>query len=329
MDLRLYGSVLWRHKQIVGAGFALACLLAFFSAVTITSKGFAYRQAQQWSARQLMLVGQKGFSAGQVVLGPQGQAANTNANTNTAAFDPNRFNDLAILYARMVNSDAVQNLIQRQGPVTHSESVQAAPVIQADTNTPLPLISVMGLGKTPAEAVHMARRASSALGDYITQQQNLDRVSPQNRVIVSVFEQAKLKSPMQGDPAMPQLVRGRSKTRPIVIFLVVLFVVIGIAFLRENLKSAPGAEAGRETVPYPSLGSDGRADAEPAHETAFPGGGEAPKRRRTQREAGPGTAPYPSLGSDGRADAEPAHETAFPGGGEAPKRRRTQRVPRA
>jgi hypothetical protein len=263
MDLRLFGSVVWRHKVTVGVGFALACVLAFLSVASITSRGIVYRQPQEWAARQLLLVGQKGFAAGSVA--PVAQ------NANNAGYDPNRFNNLAILYARLVTSDPVRSLILQQGSISPGQAVQAAPVIQAGSNTPLPMISVTGIGTTPADSVDMARRASNALVSYIGQQQRINRVSQANRVRVTVLEQASLLSPLHDDPTTPQLIKGRSKTRPIVLFLVIMLGAIGLAFLRENLKRAPLEEEDRGTAPYPPLGPVGDADTGPARATAFVG----------------------------------------------------------
>lgn len=229
MDLRLYARVLWRFRLICLAGFILALLLATLSVVRVGPHGLAYRQSELWSSTTRLGVTQQGFPWGRLFA--QEPAAN---GTLTPAedgnkhgipiADPNRFKDLAILYAELATSDPVRRLMRHDGPPIPGQ-ILAEPVVVQD-NQVLPLIDLTAISTTPANAVALAKRGANALATYIKAQQTANKVPSTDRAVVQQILRAK----------GPKVYRPRSKTMAIVIFLAVMFVTIGLAFLLENLR---------------------------------------------------------------------------------------------
>ncbi len=241
MDLRVFLSVLDRHKRLVVSGFVAALLLAFLSVARITSAGISYRQKEQWVTHEIVLVTQLGFPVGRIIINTP--VTIPGAATQGQQFaDSNRFNNLAILYARLATSDAVRAMMLKDGPIPHGEAVQAQPVIQAASGTPLPLIDIAGIGYTPSDSIKITRRTASALSAYIVQEQRANHVSLGNRVVLSVVEEADVRTALHNDATAPQMLKGHEKTRPILVFLGLLVLTIGLAFLVENLKRGVSEE---------------------------------------------------------------------------------------
>ena len=225
MDFRLYADVVSRHRKLVISGLVLAFSLAFLMMVRVGPEGIAYRQSQEWSSTSRLGVTQQGFPWGRLFA--QGASTLTPAEQakrlGIPVTDPNRFKDLAFLYAELAASDPVRRLMLRSGPI--EGEVVAKPVI-SDYGITLPLIDVTAIAKTHDEATALARRASSALALYVEQQQRSNRVPASDRVIIQRL--------LRADEAT--LVKPRPKSIPIVVFLVVMAGTIGLAFLLENLR---------------------------------------------------------------------------------------------
>lgn len=217
MDLPLLGRVIWRHKLIVGAGLCAAIALSFLSFVRV-GPGFKlqYRQHEQWQSIATLFVSQRGFPYGRSVT-PGGQ-------------DPGRFGSYATLYAHLALSDAVKRLLLRGGPIDESrEFIGAAPVPAnpGDSSSPaLPLIDLWTISDPPKRAEELTRRATGAFMQYLDEEQQANRIPAANRVIVTVVR----------DGSEPILLKKRSKTLPVVIFLTVAMAACGLAFMVENVQ---------------------------------------------------------------------------------------------
>jgi hypothetical protein len=229
MDLGLLCRVLWRHKIIVGFGFVAAIALSFLSFAKVSyAHGLqvTHRQHEQWQSTATLLVSEHGFPFGRTVS-PDGQ-------------DPNRFSSYATLYARLATSDAVRKLMLRDGPIDPStEFIGAAPVLSLDMNTnsaPLPLVSIWTISEPSSRAVELTRRLTRAFVDYLGVEQKANGIPAGQRVTVSVVS----------DGSAPVLIKKRSKTLPMVVFLTVGLATCGLAFIRENLqrKGRPAAVEG-------------------------------------------------------------------------------------
>jgi hypothetical protein len=234
VDLPLYLRVLWRFRVLVALGVVIAIGLALLATVRVgtTSPYLSYRQGQTFSSEARVFVTQQGF--------PWGYAAPPTVTTGTPAdpaaaakllgskqfADPTRFPSLAVLYAYLAMSDPVKRIMLRHGPVLGS--VIASPVVstQSGYGTTLPLVAISGTGSTPRDAVLLTIRATNAFKAFLQEQQARNGIPAQNRVLLTVITKA--------DP--PFLVKGRSKTLPVVVFVTALLGVVGLVFMLENMR---------------------------------------------------------------------------------------------
>jgi len=245
MDLRLYGRVISRYRELVVGGFALAILLTFFAVFRVSSDGFEWRQDKTYQATSKLLLTNLG--------GP-------NLDFGTAI----------TLDAEIANSDAVR--VQAFG----NKSVEAKYLVTAISGGsaigPLPLLQIDGFASSPERASRIAADITDALQTYLPA-----NVAGNRRVSFSVLS----------TPDHPVVSQGRRMTVPIVIFLSVLVVTFGLAFLLENLSTrAPVAPRNRE--PKPADETDVRPVSTPANdEGASRNGGDgeeaAPKARQSAR----------------------------------------------
>jgi hypothetical protein len=234
VDLPLYLRVLWRFRVLVALGVVIAIALALLATVRVgaTSPYLSYRQGQTFSSEARVFVTQQGFPWGYAA--PPTVVAGTPADPAAAAkllgskqfADPTRFPSLAVLYAYLAMSDPVKRIMLRHGPVLGS--VIASPVVstQSGYGTTLPLVAISGTGSTPRDAVLLTIRATNAFKAFLQEQQARNGIPAQNRVLLTVITKA--------DP--PFLVKGRSKTLPVVVFVTALLGVVGLVFMLENMR---------------------------------------------------------------------------------------------
>lgn len=231
MDLQLYARVLWRFKFIFLLGLLLALALALLSTVRITSDGIKYRDQELWSSSMRLLVTQSGFPEGRLYAQEPPLSGQDPATTPPAAsrlgipvVDPGRFNNLAILYAELATSDPVRVLMRRDGPVRGQ--IIATALRDDRSGTLLPLIDLAAISTSPQGAMTLALRGADALNTFLARQQRANNVPAADRVVVHTIVQ----------PKGAKLFQPRSKTMPIVVFLVVMFAIVGLAFLLESIK---------------------------------------------------------------------------------------------
>jgi capsular polysaccharide biosynthesis protein len=222
MDLNDYIHVLWRFKIIVVAGFVLAVVLAVVS--------FANTSPTYQSTTQL-LVTQQGFPWGRSVIPiapTPGETTTPQSNQGSGSSsslqfaDPSRFTSLAALYAQLLNSDVVQSRLLRKLPQGSLLTAEAS--TDPATNTPLPIVNVIGLAHSPKEASRITQIGTSLFKSYIARQQSGAHIQSNQRVLLEpVSTQVKIES-------------GRKKTIPIVAFFTVMLMTVGLAFILENLR---------------------------------------------------------------------------------------------
>lgn len=223
MDLGLYARVLWRFKFVVLMGLVAAIGLAALSMLKISSSGVAYRQSILYSSTARLGVTQRGFPWGRLFAETPSATAQA-AQSGIPVADPNRLNNLAVLYAELATSDPVRQVMLRDGPIIGK--VLAAPVVRGDNQIMLPLVDLTAIATSPGRAIKLARRSAAALTTFITTQQRQSGVPDSDRVITQYVI----------DPRKAVVYQPRSKTMPIVVFLAVMFATTGLAFLLENLR---------------------------------------------------------------------------------------------
>jgi hypothetical protein len=295
MDLRLYLRVIGRFWALVALGVALAVALAFVSFLRLDfhkSPHVTYRQSETWKGTEVLMLTQRGFPWGRSVYPYVFDRKTGQLIPSTRFADPSRFTSLAVFYAELANSDAVRALVTHGRPLAGTYT--AKPVVNragGDVGaTPItqivPLIEVDGYARTPGASLSLARRVSDGLRTYLRSSQAAAAIPPEQRIDVQVLSTARTAT----------LARGRRLTIPIIAFLGVLIVTIGLAFVLENL--------------WP------RAERQPAPETA-----DQETSGRGPSEPTPEPTPAPSLAL--AAHDPPAPETVAANGGGLPGAHRT------
>jgi hypothetical protein len=217
VDLSVYFRVFWRFRYLVAAGLLLAIGLSFLSFVRVDATGaptLRYREQEKWTSSTTLLVQPPGFTWGETSAGDLSVV--------------NAYGSLALLYAKLATSDAVKRIVLRDGPIKPAK-IDASYVSQAPgdpTGAPLPLISITATAPSKRLATSAATRQTTAFVKYLFDQQTQNQIPPSKRVRVKLVQSAQ----------PPVLLKGRSKTLPIVVFLTVMLAVVGLAFMLENMR---------------------------------------------------------------------------------------------
>jgi hypothetical protein len=233
VDLALYARVIWRFRLIVAVGLLLAVVLALFSFVKVGFKDgsptLSYRQAETWASEEKLLVTQRGFPWGRTVF--PGSVTSTQVPGVTAPgsgvfANSSRFTELAIFYAQLANSDAVRAIAaSRRLP---RGSFFARPAVNPNSlgGGALPIIAISGVAATPKAAIKLSTRGSEAFKKYLSSRQRAASIPDSQRVEVQTINRA----------GTVQILSGRSKTPPIVVFIAVMMAALGITFILENVR---------------------------------------------------------------------------------------------
>jgi hypothetical protein len=225
VDFQLYARVLWRFKLLFLLGLLLAIALATLSLVRVSADGFTYRQTELWTSSTRLLVTQQGFPWGRLLAQDPSLDAQAEAQRlGIPLADPNRLNNLTILYAELATSDTVLRQMRRDGPIIGK--IIATPVVVQDGRYTLPLIDLVAISTSPRAAMDLSLRSATAFQNYLTQQQRANSVPDKDKVVVQRVQR----------PRGAEIFQPRSKTMPLVIFLAVMFATVGLAFLLENLR---------------------------------------------------------------------------------------------
>jgi capsular polysaccharide biosynthesis protein len=162
-----------------------------------------------------LLVSQEGFPWGRSTL------------TGRQSFaDPSRFSELATIYSHLAVSDDVIRILKRDGGLPKTDRILADPILASDSSgQALPLVQISAISTAPGAAVGLARRETTAFLSYLREQQEVNGIAEENRVVVTVVNAAQ----------KPRLFAGRSKVPPIIAFVLVMALTTGLAFTLENL----------------------------------------------------------------------------------------------
>lgn len=253
MDLALYARVLWRFRPLIAGGIVLAVLLAILSVGTPTLRGGSvkldYRQDEGWTSTSTIWVTQAGFPLGRSIYDQYIQTGQLKDTPVSKFSDPQRFSGLATVFAALVSSDGVRNIMLRNGPINGFVGA-SQPTLPGNASIVLPFLDISATSTTPAGAKSLSTRASRGLIAYVKDEQDANRIADDKRVVLQVVRTA--------EPAVLSL--PRSKTRPIVVLLATLMVVIGLAFLLENLRPRVRPVASESQSP-PASAVSGRLSA--------------------------------------------------------------------
>jgi hypothetical protein len=247
VDLLLYIRVLWRFRRIVVAGFLLAVALMIFSMFSVSFAGgspkFEYRESEIWRSDATLFVTQEGFPWGRIRVGEAAISVDREGEPTEPKFaSPDRFADLAVVYSELAQSDAIRKLMAEQGPIRGE--IQAEPMT-SDDGDGLPMFGITALSDTAAGAVELSRRQIEAFKTYIADEQARNDIPRDEKVEVVALAQ----------PQNAVLEVPRKKTRPVAIFLAVMILTIGLAFVLENMRTRLHAvpSGAEEPLPPPQV----------------------------------------------------------------------------
>jgi len=221
MDLRLFFAVLWRFRLLVGLGFVLASALAILSAFVVTFDGYrptlTHRDFEVWQSHEILLV-----------------TVQRRDETGVLRDDPGRATQFAGIYSRLASSDPVERDVIERGKGVGALRIGAGPLRDEDGS--LPMIDVYGEATTAASAEELAQATSVALRAYVERLQVEERVPVAERVGMSVIKRAGDYEGLPDAASATVLVKPRSKLRMLLVFMGVLGLVTGLAFVLENLR---------------------------------------------------------------------------------------------
>lgn len=230
MDLRLYFAVIWRFRFVVLVGALLAVALMVLSLARVSFANgrphLAYRQSEGWTSQSTLWVTQAGFPLGRAVYDKFFKGGTAAAPTIVPQFsEPTRFASLATVYTSLVSSDAVYDIVRRSGPLRGS-LVGTQPTLPGNSSLTLPFVHIAGTARNPGDAVAITRRGTAALIEYVKEQQRVNRIPPEKRIVLQVIQR----------PEGAALTKPRKLTQPIVVLIATLMATIGLTFLLENLR---------------------------------------------------------------------------------------------
>ena len=217
-------------------------------AVKIGPDGISRRGAPTYQAEATVLVTQSGFPWGRSTFD---QVIPVRGSTPIPRFsDPSRFQYLATLYATLAYGDEVHQLVRRKfglPPVAPKDEVpgkdpssRRAPAHAADS-TPLPTVTIAGLGPTPKRAMTVANVAMESLRSVIRQQQNRAGIAADSRVELQVV----------GTPRFATVVKPNRPTTAVMMFLLGLMLTVVGAFIAESRAKRAGQAAAPRTISEP------------------------------------------------------------------------------
>jgi hypothetical protein len=213
MDMKLLGRALWRFKWIAAVGLVAAVGLTFISTFKFSNGKLSYRQSEQVASYSQIFVTEQGFPWGALEA--------------PAASQDGRLTSLALIYANLADSDPVKRLMAKMGPPIPGAQIQAAALTTSPGSTDaLPIISIAGIAGSPQDSLALTTRDTDALVAYIRDQQAANGIRNANRVVVQVIKH----------PGQVTVLKGRSKTVPVMVFLAVLILVIAVVLVLENMR---------------------------------------------------------------------------------------------
>jgi hypothetical protein len=226
MNLRRHLSILWRFRFIVAGGVVLGIALGVLALFQVNSNGLAWRAEQTWESRSTLYVTQPGFPDGRVVLGTgtPGVPEEQQPNKGEQFADPSRFANLAVVYSSFIQSDRVRAMM-KPTPAPGQITMNPVPAAMNSTQT-LPIVTLSTNAKDPATAKQLNASAIEALNAFLQDEQERNKISPDNRVRVEVLN----------PPSKAGILIGRSKTPGIVAFILCVSGALALAYCLDNLR---------------------------------------------------------------------------------------------
>lgn len=209
MDLTLFFRVVRRFRFLVVFGVLLAALVALLAYARVEfvngAPKLTPRQEEVWQSDAVLFITQPGV-----------KWVRTDSDTIG-------FSQLAVLYAVLVRSDEVRDLMRQEGE--YRGEISARALTDEDRNG-LPMVSVVATATSPTDAEVTVRLATKAFRQFIVEQQRQTSVPPARRVTVDVLQ----------DVSPAGLLEPRKKTLSIFAFMTVMIAVFGLILVLENAR---------------------------------------------------------------------------------------------
>ena len=133
---------------------------------------------------------------------------------------------LAVTYAALATSDEVTKAAIRRHGITGTLAADFGYTNKA--STALPTVSVSATAITPAKSALLANDSIPALSAVIAQQQTESGIPPE--------KQARLQWLNRAAPSEALVATPRSKTPPVIVFVLIMAATIGLVLLLESLR---------------------------------------------------------------------------------------------
>lgn len=235
MDLRLFWSVIRRHKRLTITGPILGIVLAVLSyghpGLSHGKPTVIPRGAEVWESQSELLVTQQGFPYGSAVQ--QFTPASGKAQPVPIG-DISHLSSLAQVYVLLANGTAIQTELRRAAPVPGT--VKAAEVFDPNTGGILPFVQLTATAPTSADARILAAGAAKTLQNWIASQQTAAGVTGSQRAVLAVVQNG----------SQTTLVTGHKLTIPMMVFIAFLAGSLALAFMLDNPRRRPEAGDGTD-----------------------------------------------------------------------------------
>ena len=236
MDTHHLIRVALERRRLLVVGFLVALALAAFAYArpAIGDNGIPTlepRGAESWLSEEILFISQPGFPAGRGV--PQYRASNPDRGTPAVPVDDQtRLSNLAPVYARLAEGDAVRKRMRARGGLAEDVELGAEPITYSTTQFAypqvLPMVRLFSTADSNTRATRIVERYSAAFRSYIAAQKKAAGIPERDQVEVRVLRKA-----VVGDAI---LVASRSKVAPLLAFFAVLALLVGLALVLDNLK---------------------------------------------------------------------------------------------
>jgi hypothetical protein len=229
MDIRHHIGILWRWRAIMAGGFLLAVVLGVLVSFNPGLSGFEWRSQASYMSTSKIFVTQPGFPWGRATLPGSDPTQPPTAGTQLQTFAPSsRFTELAVVYSYLAQSDEVRRLIT---PAPLEQQIRVATIPNPATNEPLPILEIATTAQSAEASRELNRASIAALRSYLRRNVAQNKVPADEQVTLEVLN----------PPRAGMLVAGRSLTRSVIIWLLVMTGALVAVYVLENLNPRPGA----------------------------------------------------------------------------------------
>jgi hypothetical protein len=231
MDIRYHLRILSRWRAVLVGGFLLAALLAIVATFKVSTSGLDWRADASYMSQSKVIVTQPGFPWGRAKLpgADPTQPIVPNGRKQKSFAPPERFADLAVIYAYIAQSEPVHDLIT---PKPLEEQISVGPLSNPASGDPLPLLSIEATANSAEASRTLNSAVISALRKYLGRNVNENNVPQADRVELDVLN----------PPKAGALVSGRSPALPVLVWLLAMAATIVAVYVLENLY--PGRRVG-------------------------------------------------------------------------------------